>query len=336
MSQTSREIVKAAINFQCPERLPVRMDCYNISDIYSIPRASYDKNENEIRTDEWGCIWEQTEEKNMGQVKGHLINDLSEVKSIKVPDYYHDWLYVDCEKFFKEAEKEKKYTQTGIFFVLFERMQAIVGFENILMGLISDRENAELLADKIADAQIVIVREFQKRFGKRLDSFTMTDNWGTQNAAFISSEMWYDIFFPRYKRIFDAMHEGGQDVWVHSCGKINEIVQGYIDAGVNVVNLQQPRALGIKDMGDRYQGKISFESLADIQATLPKNDENMIVDDAQELGKYWMSPEGGFIFSDYVDGEAIGADSEAKRKMYEAFSKVSEQIYGNSLPEIDV
>ena len=59
---------------------------------------------------------------------------------------------------------------------------------------------------------------------------------------------------------------------MHSCGKVNEIVEGYIQAGVNVVNLQQPRALGIREMGDRYRGRIAFESLADIQATLPTGD----------------------------------------------------------------
>ena len=130
------------------------------------------------------------------------------------------------------------------------------------------------------------------------------------------------------------MHAGGQDVWVHSCGKVNEVVQGLIEAGADAVNLQQPRALGIAEIGQRYRGKITFESLSDIQATLPTGRRDLIEADAQALAQHWMLPTGGFVFSDYGDGEAIGAPLEAKRMMYQAFSRVSREIYGAPLPPL--
>ena len=333
MSQSPKEIVKAAIQFKNPERLPVRMGCFKCDDTLWIPRPSADRIENGVKTDEWGCVWDHTDVKNMGQVTGHPLSDLSEHEKVIPPDYGGEWRYRDCEEIFKKAEKEEKYTQVGIFMILFERMHSLAGFENTLMGLLADRENASALADKIVDTHISLVRNYQERFGKRLHSFSMSDDWGTQQAAFISMDLWYDFFFPKYKKIFDAMHEGGQDVWVHSCGKVNEIIQGYIDAGVDAVNLQQPRALGIEEIGRRYRGKITFESLADIQATLPKAKKDLIVRDADDLAKHWMSPKGGFVFSDYGDGEAIGTPAETKLIMYNEFSRVSEEIYGKPLPK---
>jgi hypothetical protein len=143
-----------------------------------------------------------------------------------------------------------------------------------------------------------------------------------------------DFFFPRYKKIFDAMHAMGCDVWVHSCGKVNEIVEGYIRAGVDVVNLQQPRALGIEEMGERYRGRITFSSLCDIQATLPTGDRAKIEADAEALMTRWATPDGGFVFSDYGDDAAIGVpDVETKLHMYEVFSRYSERLYGEPLPE---
>jgi hypothetical protein len=143
-----------------------------------------------------------------------------------------------------------------------------------------------------------------------------------------------DFFYPRYRRLFDAMHGAGYDVWVHSCGKVNEIVEGYLRAGVDVVNLQQPRALGIHEMGERYRGRICFESLADIQATLPTGDKARVDADARDLMEDWASPEGGFVFSDYGDSEAIGVQNpEIKLYMYRRFSEWSERLYGNPLPE---
>ncbi|HCE43129.1 MAG TPA: hypothetical protein DET40_06255 [Lentisphaeria bacterium] len=333
MSQSPVETVKAAIQFKNPERLPVRMGCFKCDDTMWIPRPSADKIVGGVKTDEWGCIWDHTDVKNMGQVTGHPLSDLSEHEKVVPPDYSEEWRFKDCEAVFKTAEQEEKYTQVGIFMILFERMHSLAGFENTLMGLIADRENASALADKIVDAHITLVRNYQERFGKRLHSFSMTDDWGTQQAAFISMDLWYDFFFPKYKKIFDAMHEGGQDVWVHSCGKVNEIIQGYIDAGVDAVNLQQPRALGIEEIGRRYREKITFESLADIQATLPKAKKDLIVKDADDLAKHWMSPKGGFVLSDYGDGEAIGTPAETKMIMYREFSRVSEEVYGKPLPK---
>ena len=172
-----------------------------------------------------------------------------------------------------------------------------------------------------------------RRFPRRLTAWGMSDDWGTQSAAFISFDLWMDFFFPRYKRIFDAMHAAGCDVWVHSCGKINAIIEGYIRAGVNVVNLQQPRALGIEEVGKQYRGRITFQSLADIQASLPSGSREQVDEDAEKLMIHWASRDGGFVFSDYGDDRAIGVkDPGMKLHMYETFSRWSEKLYGQPLP----
>ena len=162
----------------------------------------------------------------------------------------------------------------------------------------------------------------------------MTDDFGTQHSGYVSGAFWKTFFLPHYKRLFDRMHAAGYDVWVHSCGKVNDIVEGYREAGANVVNLQQPRALGIEEMGSRYRGRIAFESLCDIQSTLPTGDALRIHADAEALLTHWATPEGGFIFSDYGDGAAIGAPLEAKRTMYQAFAKASRRLYPQPMPDL--
>ncbi len=335
MSQSSFEIVRAALRYRTPERLPVRMGSLGVDDTRWIPRHTEELGEqNGLRLDEWGCAWDHTQEKNMGQVKGHPLHSVAEHEKARIPDYAQPWRYEGLEEHFAAAEAEGKYTQCGIFMVLFERMHSLCGFENVLVGLLADPEHAGALADRILEAQITLVHSYQERFGTRLHSFSMTDDWGTQQAAFVDMSLWNEFFLPRYRRLFGVMHEGGQDVWVHSCGKVNEVVGGFIAAGADAVNLQQPRALGIEEMGARYRGKITFESLSDIQASLPSGDPEKIVADSRLLEQHWMLREGGFVFSDYGDGQAIGAPLEAKRTMYEAFSDVSKELYGKPLPTL--
>ncbi len=38
-------------------------------------------------------------------------------------------------------------------------------------------------------------------------------------------------------------------VWMHSCGHVNDVIEEWIQCGVDVVNLQQPRNLGIEEIG---------------------------------------------------------------------------------------
>jgi hypothetical protein len=316
--------------------MPVQMGTLGVSDTTGLSVSPAESFQPELEgDDEWTCHWAHTAMPNMGQVTGNPLEDISGLDSFVPPDYTDESRYENSEASLQQAETEGKYVTCGIFMVLWERMHCLHGFEDTLIDLYHDRPAMEALADMIVDTHVTFVEEVTRRFPGRIDGWSMTDDWGTQQAAFIRFDMWMDFFFPRYKKIFDTMHASGCDVWVHSCGKVNEIVEGYIQAGVNVVNLQQPRALGIEEMGERYQGRITFQALADIQATLPTGDTSLIDADARDLMTHWASPEGGFIFSDYGDDRAIGIPNEGvKPYMYQAFSKWSEKLYGQALPPI--
>jgi len=175
------------------------------------------------------------------------------------------------------------------------------------------------LAERVLTFPIGVAREIGKRFRGRVHGFTMTDDWGTQQACFLSMPMWREFFKDGYRRLFDAIHDAGMHAWMHSCGHVNEVIGEWIDCGLDVVNLQQPRNLGIEEIGRRYRGRICFESLCDIQSTLPRGDAQEIRQEAALLLEKWATPEGGFILSDYGEGAAIGVPDETKRIMLDAF-----------------
>ena len=140
-----------------------------------------------------------------------------------------------------------------------------------------------------------------------------------ERKLFINPELWCDFFQPRYKKLFDACHDAGWDVWMHSCGQVTEIIQPLIDIGLDVINLQQPRALGIEEVGKRFAGKICFQSLCDIQATLPFKSHDEIRAEAKLLLDCWGTDAGGFVLADYGDGAGIGVPDTTKQVMFDAF-----------------
>jgi uroporphyrinogen decarboxylase len=337
-NMTPLEIVKAAIHHQCPQRLPVKQAQLGVCDVHGIsPKPAATFKPALEGQDEWGCVWGHTDVKNMGQVVGHPLENLpDDLAETMYPDYDDDSRYVDMPDQIAAGKAADKYVMTDIFFVLWERVHALHGFENSLCGLLTDRPSIERLIDHIVDVNVKYVHNIARRFPGAFNGISMSDDWGTQQAAFISFELWMDMFYPRYKRLFDAMHDAGLDVWVHSCGKINEIIEGYIRAGVDVVNVQQPRVLGIAEIGHRYGGRITFDTLCDIQHTLPTSDRGKIDTDVEALMTHWAKPEGGIIFGDYGDNDAIGVwDPETKPYMYRRFSEWSQKVYSCALPAIE-
>ncbi len=103
----------------------------------------------------------------------------------------------------------------------------------------------------------------------------------------------------------------GVDIGTHGI-KIVEVRRSYGGAAT----LTQ---CGIEEIGRRYRGRICFESLCDIQHTLPFKSHADIEEEAQLLLASWATPDGGFILIDYGDGEAIGVSLERKRVMLDAF-----------------
>lgn len=319
MAMSSYEVIRRAIEFDNPERLPLLFPTMEICDTHGVGWNQIGPGDASLHetVDEWGCLWVRSEMANMGQVKGHPLADWRSLSHFDWPDPNNPAFFKDMEERFTGSED--KYVVTGIFMLLFERMHALHGFENTLTDLYSERERIEMLADRIEEFDLGVIENIARRFPGRIHGFSFSDDWGTERATFVKPELWDEFFKPRYQRIFDAVHKAGWHVWMHSCGKINAIMESLIEIGLDVINLQQPRVLGIEEIGRRFRGHICFDSMCDIQHTLPFKGKEAIREEAELLLEHWATPKGGFIFSDYGDGQAIGIETEKKQMMLDAF-----------------
>jgi hypothetical protein len=136
--------------------------------------------------------------------------------------------------------------------------------------------------------------------------------------------MWKKFFRPHYEEFQKAVKSAGWHWWFHSCGKINDIIDDLIEIGVEVINLQQPQTVGIKEIGKKYKGKICFATANDIQNTIGfgRFDPEKMRKEAIALIEHWAAPNGGFILDDYADGAAIGVGEASKITMLAEFLKV--------------
>ncbi|MCL2351169.1 MAG: hypothetical protein FWC55_01415 [Firmicutes bacterium] len=319
---TSKERVRRAINFTVPDRLPMQFNAFGVSDVAWLGWNQTGTGDHAVREtyDEWGCKWGRSEVQNMGRVTGNPLEDWESLAGYKFPDPDDPAFYAGMEERAAQVPGDK-YVLTGIFMVLFERLHSLRGFENFLTDLYLEPEKAAALADRVVDFDVRIIRNIKKRFPTEIDGISFTDDWGTEQASIIGKELFDEFFGPRYRVIFGECEAAGWDVWLHSCGKVTELVPSLLDAGVKVLELQQPRVLGIEEFGREFAGKVCLVSTCDIQHTLPFKSDEEIRREAKLLVDCWGTPGGGFIVSDYGDGAAIGVRADAKRVMYDAFAE---------------
>ena len=141
----------------------------------------------------------------------------------------------------------------------------------------------------------------------------------------LSPGQWRELFLDFYRQLFDVAHENDMFVYFHCCGAVGPIISDLIDAGVNIINFDQPRLHGIKELSDKYAGKVTFSCPVDIQATLPKGDKKLIKAAANELVKY-LHRDGGFIakiFGEWEGVEGVGLDFDPAQYSKDVFSSIT-------------
>jgi len=321
------EIVRRAIGFQNPPRLPfwqheVPWAPDDVCDIWEMDRAEAGWFFDHAAADDWGCQWAKTEKKNMGQVAGHPLADWSALDTYRPPNPRNPFYF---ERIGPELEKAAdRYVVVTCHFNLVERLHMLRGFAATMEDFYLEPERIDRALDSILQFKLGLLEELHRRFAGRVHGVFLTDDWGTQKGTFVAGKVFDRFFAGRYRILFQAIHDCGWHVFLHSCGRINDFVPRLIGLGVDVLNMQQPQAYGLVEFGEQFRGKICFLTTADIQSTLPRGIESEVRHEVQLLVRHWSTPAGGLIVFNYGDPEALAVKPEMTRVMFDEFVKLQD------------
>ncbi|MCX8036539.1 MAG: hypothetical protein N3D11_05695 [Candidatus Sumerlaeia bacterium] len=318
----SREIVRRAIEFGSPPRLPFWQHATSAApddvwDIWEMDRAQAGWFFDHPGLDDWGCLWERTDAKSMGQVVAHPLADWAAFARYHPPRPRNPFYFDRIEPMLQQAGD--RYVVVTAHFNLIERLHMLRGFAETMNDFYAAPKRIERLLDLILEFKIEQLAELNRRFGDRVHGIFLTDDWGTQQGTFISLELFDRHFAARYARLFEAIHRAGWHVFFHSCGKVNAFVPRLIELGVDVLNLQQPRTYGLETFGEQFRGKVCFLTTVDIQTTLPRGIESEVREEARQLVRHWSTPAGGLIVFNYGDPAILHIPEGVAEIMFDAF-----------------
>ncbi|HOV21946.1 MAG TPA: uroporphyrinogen decarboxylase family protein [bacterium] len=245
-----------------------------------------------FKKDQWGCIWHFPGNYLDGQVIEHPLSSWDLFKNFTPPNpaEHRDWILTKKE--IEEVKKEGGFSSVGVehgFFYL--RLTYLRGFNNLMIDIGSKEPKLKEL--------IKILTEYWKDVVKRLvelkpDMISFGDDLGHQNTLPINPQTWRELIKPSYKEIFSICREKGIEVYLHSDGYIVDIIPDLIDVGVTILN-PQDLVNGLDYLEKIAKGKVTIDLDIDRQKITvfgkPKNIENHIKNCVEKLG----SKNGGLL-----------------------------------------
>ncbi len=173
-------------------------------------------------------------------------------------------------------------------------------FESWMVTLISEPDYVRALYDKLVDAWIENLRRFVDAVGDRVHILQFNDDFGTQEAPFISVQMFRELILPAYKRGLDWIHRHtNMKVFLHSDGAIYPLIPSLIEMGVDILNPVQTTAAGMEPrrLKEEFGDRLTFWGASlDCQNTLPFGSPDDVAREVEEHVRIF-APGGGYVFA---------------------------------------
>ena len=157
----------------------------------------------------------------------------------------------------------------------------------------------------IFEREVEIALENLKRIfavvGNKVNAmFICGTDFGTQDSSFCSPEQFDEMWLPYYKKVNDWIHENTQwKTFKHSCGAVENFMDGFIRAGFDIINPVQISAAGMDPakLKQKYGRDLVFwGGGVDTQQVLPFGKPAEVREQVLRTCDIF-SKDGGFVFN---------------------------------------
>jgi uroporphyrinogen decarboxylase len=214
--------------------------------------------------DEYGLVWDRRIDQDMGIPRPFLTPE--NMSSYRFPDPREPGRFDLLRNNMKQ--NPDLFHVLCLDFSFFERAWGMRGMAELMMDLLDRPDFAATYLDRIMEFNLQIVEEGLKACPD-VDAVHFSDDFGSQIGIFMGPELWRRFFKPRLAKQYAAAKAAGKKVCIHSCGRIEEILDDLVEIGVNLFNPFQPEVLDVPTVHARYHGRLAFSGGISTQKLLP-------------------------------------------------------------------
>ncbi len=201
------------------------------------------------------------------------------------------------------AEKQRYFCWAGV--APFEQMHPICGHEYMLMGMALD---PDWVSDMVQTYTDLTINHLELLFAEEgtPDGFFFYEDMGFKQKPFMSPAHYAAIVQPGHQRLFEYAHSLGCKVLVHSCGYVEPLVPGLMEAGMDCLQAMEVKAgMDLPTLFRRFGDRLSFYGGVDVR-TLISNDRRQIDEEMDRKILPVIQGGGGYILhSDHSEPPEI-------------------------------
>ncbi|WKY45028.1 uroporphyrinogen decarboxylase family protein [Eubacteriaceae bacterium ES2] len=114
-----------------------------------------------------------------------------------------------------------------------ERLHALIGFQEALEALYEEPEAFAELMQAITDFKVAMVKKIKEHYNP--DIVCILDDFGHQKSPFMSTEMFREMIKPYETQIGKAITDNNMIYCHHSCGSITPLMQDIYEMGPKLI-----------------------------------------------------------------------------------------------------
>jgi len=253
-----------------------------------------DKNAN---FNEWG-IGSVPTFYELADFKYHPLEQMTRVEEINRypwPDLGEEYRYIEV------ANKTNEYHHRGyavcgeMYQTIFETAWLLRNMETLFMDFYLNEELAHAIFENITQIRIKQARLFAQA---GVDIIRLGDDIVSQQGLMMSRKIYQTFLKTRIQNIIRAAKEVNPEViiFMHSCGKVEEVIDDLIDVGVQVLNPIQPECNNLQAIHSKYKDKLSFWGGIGVQSVMPNGTPEEVMQQVQATNEL-LGKAGGFLIA---------------------------------------
>jgi uroporphyrinogen decarboxylase len=328
----ARERVRAALDFQQPDRVPIynqfwpefeeawRLekglgrdarieDTYHVDVDRVIPDETPFPSQSQVleRTDGvmlvrdgWGAVQRQRASAKFYETVAVALPDKRDLPRLAFESPTLASRFLDRSRVDALRERRFVFVKIGGPYL---RTSNLRGTTQWLIDLAEDTEFAGELAMKVSDHITAVGLEAVRRYGL-YDMVALFDDMACNRGPMFSPRTFRRVFLPCYVRMCTAIRRVGvSKIMLHSDGNIEPVLDMLVDAGIDAINPVEPKAgMDVVPLRRRYGRRLALIGGLDNAYVLPRGNRDEInahVNHVLEAGQ-----EGGLILA----AHSIGSD----------------------------
>lgn len=322
-TMTSKERVKAAIERQPVDRLPIFMwfhpeTAHNLARLLDIPvgevgtvmgndvcqkwvgnnfamEGIVHEHEGETHTDFWGIQWGLYG--GFNQIMHYPLKGASakEMADYRFPHERIGELLTNMDDIMPFAEQY--YLGCDVSPCIFELLYRLFGMEEAMVLLaVEDPEFMSLLRRSV-DFNVELAQQACQQYP--LDWLWTGDDIAGQQGMMISPDMWRKSIKPQLQRIFEVGKAHNLPIAYHSCGGVRPVIGDLIEMGLTVLNPIQCDCPGMNafELKKEFGRHLTFMGGVDTIGLLPKGTAEEVRRETRELIDRMTDDGGGYILA---------------------------------------